>query len=174
MPDELSLDDPADLAVDETTGEILDDAEDEEVDLAGWVWEAMEPPVRRERLAELRTWVHWLVRTYPWTHAHVTPCWYEHKDVREHLTALFVSWVRTYTPGSKRDTAEVEWIDALYRTMPRLSLQECGPQKHTEQRAREFKDTDRVFEVHSKVSDDMTAAAQHPGLHEMIRQGVEQ
>ncbi|MER6913932.1 hypothetical protein ABT354_19855 [Streptomyces sp. NPDC000594] len=174
MPDGLPADDPADFLVDEDTGEILDDAEDGEADLAGWVWEAMEPPVRRERLVELRTWVHWLVRTYPWTHSHVTPCWYRHRDVREHLTALFVSWVRTYTPGSKRDTAEVEWIDALYRTMPRLALKECGPQQHVEQRPRDFKDTDHGFLVHSKTSDDMTAEARHPAIAELIRQGVEQ
>lgn len=178
MPDEETHDNPPeDSLVDLGTGEIHDEAEDTEAeaDLAGWVWEAMEPPVRRERLAELRPWVHWLVRTYPWTQAHVTPCWYQHTDVRELLTALFLSWVRTYSPGEKRDTAEVEWIDALYRIMPRLTLQECGPHKHTEQRARKFEDSDRVFEIHSKVSDDMTDQARpHPGLHEMIRQGVEQ
>lgn len=181
MPDDESYDiPPMDGLVDEDTGEILDgldieEGEEEEVDLSGWVWVVMEPAVRRERLAELRTWVQWLVRTYPWTLTHLTPCWYQHKDVCELLTALFVSWVRTYSPGSKRDTAEVEWIDALYRTVPRIALKECTAQKHTDPRVREFRDYDRAFEIYSKVSDDMTDKALiHPGLHEMIRQGAEQ
>ncbi|MEU3904172.1 hypothetical protein AB0F20_10170 [Streptomyces goshikiensis] len=176
MPDEQSYGEG--VLADETTGEILEPGEDEadvEVDLSGWIWEVMEPAVRRERLAELRPWVKWLVRTYPWTLTHITPCWYQHRDVRELLTALFVSWVRTYSPGSKRDTAEVEWIDALYRTVPRVALQECTAQKHTDPRVREFKDDDRAFEIHSKVSEEMTVAAlTHPGLAEMIRQGADQ
>lgn len=176
MPDEQAY--GGDVLADEYTGEILDLEEEEEepeVDLSGWIWEVMEPPVRRERLAELRSWVQWLVRTYPSTLTHVTPCWYQHRDVRELLTALFVSWVRTYSPGDKRDTAEVEWIDALYRTLPRVTLQECNAQKHTDPRVREFKDSERVFEIHSKVSDDMTGPAlRHPGLEEMIRQGAGQ
>lgn len=182
MPDETTHDTlSGGIRVDEGTGEILDDLdpdsedEEEEVDLAGWIWEVMEPAVRRERLAELRSWVQWLVGTYPWTLTHITPCWYQHKDVRELLTALFVSWVRTYSPGSKRETAEVEWIDALYRTVPRMALQECNGQRHIDPRVRDFKDSERVFEIHSKVSDDMTTPARtHPGLHEMIRQGAEQ
>lgn len=169
MPDDFEIltvdDSPA--AVNTATGEVVDPA-----DLAGWVWEALEPPVRRERLAELRRWVQWLVRNYPFAQTHITPCWYAHRDVREHLTALFVSWVRVYTPGPKRDTAEVDWIDAMYRTLPRLTLKECSPSKHIPPVERELKDSDRTFEVHIKIADEMVAPAHHPGLHEMIRQGV--
>ncbi|MFD8316291.1 MULTISPECIES: hypothetical protein [Kitasatospora] len=186
MPDDL---DPADDApgeeeeeviegelVDERTGEILDEddfeAEIDEADLAGWVFDAMEPAVRRERMNELRIWVTWLVRTQR-KHAEITPCWYRHEDVRDRLAALFVAWVRVYSPGDKRDTAEADWFLIMDRIVAGLQLKECTAARHHEPEERQFAEREDEYLLYTKTSDAMTRPASHPAVHEMLRQGVE-
>lgn len=89
-----------------------------------WVWSAMAPAERRARLAQLRTWVEWLVAEYPSELAGTIPtCWYRHRSQVNRITALYVAWLRTYVEAgdNQRDTALVEWHDALDRTISRLN-----------------------------------------------------
>lgn len=93
-----------------------------------WVWEAMAPEARRERLRELARWADWLVRTFP--KVVVPPCWWRHSDVREHLTALYTGWVRTYSGEPQRDLAEAEWISTLHSLAPHLEVKMCAAGRH--------------------------------------------
>ena len=93
-----------------------------------WVWDAMDPEMRRERLRELGQWTAWLVRTFP--RVTVPPCWWRHPDVREHLTALYTGWVRTYSGEPQRDLAEAEWISTLHSLAPHLEVKVCSTGRH--------------------------------------------
>ncbi|MEV6260691.1 hypothetical protein AB0M42_08035 [Streptomyces sp. NPDC051784] len=96
-----------------------------------WVWSAMEPDERQERLRELAVWVDWLRTTFE-LHNTVPRCCYRHPPVVEHLTALYAGWVRTYAgdqaPG--RDLAEADWISTLHAFLPRLQLTACATGRH--------------------------------------------
>lgn len=98
-----------------------------------WVWSAMEPAERQERLRELAVWVDWLRTTFE-LHNSIPTCWYRHSPVVEHLTALYAGWIRTYAgeqvPG--RELAEVDWINALHALTPRLQLAACAAGQHEE------------------------------------------
>ncbi|MEU2389590.1 hypothetical protein [Streptomyces sp. NPDC007369] len=96
-----------------------------------WVWAAMDPAERRSRMRELGAWVDWL-RTAFELHNVITPCWYRHTAVVEHLTALYAGWLRTYAgetePG--RDLAEADWIHTLHAFTPHLKLPACATGTH--------------------------------------------
>lgn len=68
---------------------------EEESAAYGWVWSAMTPAERRAKMRELAEWVEWLRATFE-LHNQIPQCWYRHPPVREHLTALYAGWVRTY------------------------------------------------------------------------------
>lgn len=110
---------------------MADDQDQQEPELPAfgpWVWEAMDPEVRRERLRELAGWTAWLVRTFP--KVTVPPCWWRHADVREYLTALYAGWVRTYSGEPQRDLAEAEWISTLNSLAPDLEVKMCSAGRH--------------------------------------------
>ncbi|MEU1217149.1 hypothetical protein ABZ424_33120 [Streptomyces sp. NPDC005790] len=96
-----------------------------------WVWAAMDPMDRRQRLRELAAWVDWLRATFE-LHNSIPPCWYRHPPVVEHLTALYAGWIRTYAgeqvPG--RELAEADWINTLHAFTPRLQLAACATGMH--------------------------------------------
>ncbi|MER6256261.1 hypothetical protein ABT224_33420 [Streptomyces sp. NPDC001584] len=92
-----------------------------------WVWSAMTPAERETKLQELTGWVDWLLATYPKLHSKVPVCWYQHTDVIEHLTALFLGWVRTYAgdPAKLTLRSEIEWVSALHTMTPHLAIPAC-------------------------------------------------
>jgi len=108
---------------------ITDDQEDDEP--AGpprWVWDAMEPAERRARLRELATWTEWLVATFQ-LQTVVPQCWFRHRPVVEHLTALHIGWVRSYTdPSPGRDMPEADWLSTLHAFIPHLQISKCSNQ----------------------------------------------
>ncbi|WP_225844923.1 hypothetical protein [Streptomyces sp. HPF1205] len=113
----------------ELEGLVGDELVGEVVPHTGWVWAAMEPAERRARMRELAEWVDWLIDNH-WLHNTVPPCWYLHPPVREHLTALYVGWVRIYCAedgqaGGGRDLAEAEWIATLHNFAPYLQVATC-------------------------------------------------
>ncbi|MFE3557331.1 hypothetical protein ACFXKW_21050 [Streptomyces sp. NPDC059193] len=87
-----------------------------------WVWSAMDPAERRERLSRMAEWVAWLVKEYDEHRDKILPCWYRHPSALNRLTALYVAWVRVYVePGEEqRDLSLVEWHTALDRTVAEL------------------------------------------------------
>lgn len=94
-----------------------------------WVWAAMEPTERRQRLRELATWVDWLRRTFA-LHNQIPPCWYRHSPVVEHLTALYLGWLRTYASEPGTGVTEADWLNTLYGFLPRLQLAACATGTH--------------------------------------------
>lgn len=141
-----------------------------------WVWAAMTPPERRARLKELATWVDWLRSTFE-LHNQIPPCWYRHPAVIEHLTALYVGWVRTYageqSPG--RELSEAEWINTLHALTPRLQLATCATGIHTDPPPPIPAKPDAVeeFETYLATSDTTTQGARHPAEAEVRRLAME-
>ncbi|MET8537248.1 hypothetical protein ABZV67_37010 [Streptomyces sp. NPDC005065] len=141
-----------------------------------WVWAAMEPSERRQRLRELAGWVDWLRRTFE-LHNHIPPCWYRHPPVVEHLTALYVGWLRTYAGerAAGRELAEGDWINTLHNFTPRLQLAACASGRHQDPPplVAPPPGADEAFEVYLLTADTTTAAAAHPAAAELARRTAE-
>ncbi|MFC8533921.1 hypothetical protein ACFUJY_08185 [Streptomyces sp. NPDC057249] len=137
-----------------------------------WVWAAMDPTHRRAQLRELAVWVNWLRTTFE-LHNSIPQCWYRHSAVVEHLTALYLGWVRTYTgmPGSGRDLAEADWINVLHALTPRLQLAACATGRHEAAplHAPNRPGAAEEFEDYLLTSSAMTDPAQHPSPVEVSR-----
>lgn len=101
--------------------------EAQKTETSRWVWSAMPPAERETKLLELTGWVDWLLATYPKMHSKVPTCWFQHTDVIEHLTALFLAWVRTYAGDPSKITlrSEIEWVSALHTMTPHLAVPAC-------------------------------------------------
>ncbi|MEU8526634.1 hypothetical protein AB0C77_13740 [Streptomyces sp. NPDC048629] len=134
-----------------------------------WVWTAMEPADRRERLRELATWVDWLRVTFE-LHNNIPGCWYRHPSAVEHLTALYLGWVRTYAgpqePG--RGLGEAEWINTLHALIPRLSLPACAT-SHEPSPPRAAPTTSTDLQVFLDTSPTIAAPIFHPAEAEARR-----
>ncbi|GHF88975.1 hypothetical protein GCM10018790_77930 [Kitasatospora xanthocidica] len=93
-----------------------------------WVWSAMEPADRQQRLTELAMWVDWLTDHHH-LHRRIPRCWYRdgHEPVLEVLTALYLGWVRTYAGDPAQATAfgELAWIRELHAALPLLAAPTC-------------------------------------------------
>ncbi|WP_371798414.1 hypothetical protein OG963_04015 [Streptomyces sp. NBC_01707] len=137
-----------------------------------WVWAAMDPPERRARMRELAIWVDWLRRTFE-LHNNIPPCWYRHPPVVEHLTALYVGWLRTHAgeQPAGRELAEADWINTLHNLTPRLQLAACASGRHQDPPplVAPPPGADEAFELYLLTADTTTAAAAHPAAAELAR-----
>lgn len=141
-----------------------------------WVWAAMDPAERRARFRELAAWVAWLTAAHE-LHNTIPACWYRHPKIREHLTALYAGWVRSYCQeeNTGRDLAEAEWISTLHAMEPYLKMPACAP-KHVpppapppEREAREREERAQALEEYLLTSDFGTEAGHHPAPDEALR-----
>lgn len=134
-----------------------------------WVWEAMAPDERRQRLRELGEWVAWLRRTFE-LHNQLPPCWYQHPPVVEHLTALYIGWVRTYAaPTEPQGLAEAEWLNTLHALLPRLGLATCAAGTHDAAPIPPRPHEDENFAVYVAAAPRMDQPPRHPATAEMRR-----
>lgn len=140
-----------------------------------WVWAAMDPMDRQQRLRELATWVDWLRATFE-LHNSIPRCWYRHSPVVEHLTALYAGWIRTYAgeqvPG--RELAEADWINILHAFTPRLQLAACATGMHQPPPPvppvmSVMPGTVDDFDSYLACSETTNATAAHPAAAEMLR-----
>lgn len=142
-------------------------------EITRWVWRAMEPGVRETRLMELTGWVdEWLVRAHPKVHAKIPYCWHQHEDIIEHLTALFLGWVRTYAgdPGKLSLRAEMEWITAMHTLTPHLGNPSCqATNVHQEPPPRKKPDGELLEQWMVNDPEFLTAPAKHPAHAELSR-----
>ncbi|MFX4293628.1 hypothetical protein [Streptomyces bohaiensis] len=132
-----------------------------------WVWDAMEPADRAERLVQLQQWVTWLRTTHE-LHKEIPECWYRHSAVLERMTALYAGWCRAYinpTPG--RDHAELEWITALDSAIPRMKLAACASGHDPKRPPQPVSDTGFTDFLSSAW---VTRPAQHPAEAEAALQ----
>jgi hypothetical protein len=159
------LNDPAALWVAAPEGPVDD------VPPYGWVWSAMPPAERREKMRELAGWVDWLIAVHELKNT-IPACWYRHTKVLEHLTALYAGWVRTYCRGedSGRDLAEAEWLSTLHTMEPYVKVPACAT-RHVPppEPLPESEDRARVLEEYLLTSSFGTAPAQHPVPGETLR-----
>jgi hypothetical protein len=136
-----------------------------------WVWAAMEPADRRERLRELAVWVDWLRRTFE-LHNQVPACWYRHPPVVEHLTALYVGWLRTYAGEPGTGVPEADWINTLHGFVPRLQLAACAAGTHQPPPPAPPVPAPGDFATFVETSPEMTDPADHPAAAELARQAA--
>ncbi|OKJ02140.1 hypothetical protein AMK18_12060 [Streptomyces sp. CB01249] len=136
----------------------------------------MDPVDRRARLRELAIWVDWLRSAFE-LHNSIPQCWYRHPSVVEHLTALYVGWLRTYAGDQTagRDLAEADWINVLHNFTPRLRLAACTGGRHQEPPALVplSSGASEAFEVYLTSAEVLTTEAAHPAAAELARRTAE-
>lgn len=75
-----------------------------------WSWRDLGPKAAEELRSQLTDWVGWLRSRYPLAKK-VPPCWHEHPEVVEELTALWLAWQGAYADANASLTAPAEWHD---------------------------------------------------------------
>lgn len=99
-----------------------------------WLWEGLEPEAQRALWIELDTFVTWLQNRILSHHASkegwIAPCWYQHPDAVEQLTALMVAHKASYHPKSKKPSHTlVDWFQrGLWPTMDTLKQRQTFKQ----------------------------------------------
>lgn len=75
-----------------------------------WCWRDLGPKAAEELWAQLTEWIDWLRSRYPLAKK-IPPCWPEHPEVIEELTALWLAWEHAYVDPNASLTAPAEWHD---------------------------------------------------------------
>ncbi|GAB3665529.1 hypothetical protein GCM10027596_31850 [Nocardioides korecus] len=109
--------------LDETTNTVTDVAADvlsrvedlETLNASGrlpsaWSWRNLGDVATKQLWQELTGWVDWLRSRYPLARK-VPPCWSEHPEVVEELTALWLAWQYAYEERDAPLTAASDWHD---------------------------------------------------------------
>lgn len=165
------MSDPTDLAA--PAPAVDHDREEKAEQITRWVWRAMEPDERESRLMELTGWVdEWLFRAHPKVHAKIPRCWHRHEDIIEHLTALFLGWVRTYAgdPAKLSTRGEIEWITSMHALTPHLGSPSCEAGKvHQAPPPRPAPNGEALEDWLDTEPEFLTAPAKHPAQAELSR-----
>jgi hypothetical protein len=122
----------------------VDDAHDDDVLLAPaivqpvgaprpYLWSAHTPAEQAQALDELELWTGWLVHRYRLDHRTIPPCWPQHSDLIEELSALRLAWQTAYATLANGD-APLAWHEHFALARERLSLavsrSGCRPMEH--------------------------------------------
>lgn len=75
-----------------------------------WCWRDLGPKAEDELWSQLTDWVDWLRRRYPLAKK-IPPCWVEHSEIVEELTALWLAWQHAYVEADAPMTAAADWHD---------------------------------------------------------------
>jgi hypothetical protein len=90
----------------------------------GWCWREIGPRGAEALWQELTSWVRWIRHRYPLARR-IPPCWSDHPEIVEELTALWLAWQAAYTEPDASLTAAADWHD---RWLPGLLYRiEHGP-----------------------------------------------
>jgi len=84
-----------------------------------WCWRTIGPHGAEELWHQLTDWVAWIRNRYPLARK-IPPCWAEHPELVEELTALWLAWQHAYEDTDAPLTAAADWHDrwlpgVLYR-----------------------------------------------------------
>jgi hypothetical protein len=91
---------------------------------SAWCWRTLGEQGSEELWTELKDWVTWIRHRYPLAKK-IVPCWPEHPEVVEELTALWLAWQAAYEQPDPQLTAAADWHD---RWLPGLLRRlEHGP-----------------------------------------------
>jgi hypothetical protein len=89
-----------------------------------WCWRTVGPLATDELLSQLNQWVTWIRQRYPLAKK-IPPCWADHPETVEELTALWLAWQAAYEASDASLTAAADWHD---RWLPGvLHRMEHGP-----------------------------------------------
>lgn len=75
-----------------------------------WCWRDLGPKATEELWYQLTEWVGWLRSRYPLAKK-IPPCWGEHPEIVEELTALWLAWQGAYVDPNASLTAAAKWHD---------------------------------------------------------------
>ncbi|WP_051640318.1 hypothetical protein [Cellulomonas sp. URHE0023] len=99
------------------------------------VWSAFSPADQELLLEELDLWVTWLVERYRLDHRIVPPCWTQHGQLIEELSALQLAWQGAFASSAVAD-APLNWHErfavARQRIADCVSRTGCRPDAHRE------------------------------------------
>jgi len=83
-------------------------------------WLAHPPPPARLLLPDLEPWVEWLAGHYTLDHRIIPPCWAQHWELIEELSALHTAWQDAYAETSHGD-APLTWHERFAPARQRLT-----------------------------------------------------
>jgi hypothetical protein len=94
-----------------------------------WCWRDLGPRAEEELWKELASWVGWIRARYPLARK-IPPCWAEHPEIVEELTALWLAWQYAYVERGAPLTAAADWHDrwlpgVLYRLEHGVHALDC-------------------------------------------------
>jgi hypothetical protein len=75
-----------------------------------WCWRTLGEQGAGELWSQLEDWVAWIRHRYPLAKK-IPPCWPEHPEVVEELTALWLAWQAAYEQPDTQLTAAADWHD---------------------------------------------------------------
>lgn len=142
--------------------------------LQRWVWVNMKAEERPERLAELALWVDWLAATFPEARPQIARCWYRHDSIRDHLTALYLGWARTYAgdPSKLGLRSEMEWVKEFHAFLPWLGSGSCRS-GHQDTPNPQLTDGEAYTKWVDSNPDFLAASAWHPAQAQAVRLAAE-
>jgi hypothetical protein len=84
-----------------------------------WCWRTVGQHGAEELWTQLIAWVAWIRNRYPLARK-IPPCWADHPELVEELTALWLAWQHAYEDKDAPLTAAADWHDrwlpgVLYR-----------------------------------------------------------
>ena len=84
-----------------------------------WCWRTIGHHGAEELWTQLTGWVAWIRNRYPLARK-IPPCWGDHPELVEELTALWLAWQHAYEDADAPLTAAADWHDrwlpgVLYR-----------------------------------------------------------
>jgi len=134
------LDALAHEATDTVTGLVsrLEDVESRAVSAGrtptSWCWRTIGPHGAEELWHQLTDWVSWIRNRYPLARK-IPPCWDEHPELVEELTALWLAWQHAYEDTEAPLTAAADWHDrwlpgVLYRLEHGPFALDCANEHH--------------------------------------------
>jgi hypothetical protein len=77
---------------------------------AAWCWRDLGPHAQAELMDQLDAWTAWLRHRYPLARR-IPSCWYQHPELIEELTALWLAWQGAYQQPDAPLTAAADWHD---------------------------------------------------------------
>jgi hypothetical protein len=84
------------------------------------------PKAEEELRTQLTDWVGWLRSRYPLA-TEIRPCWPEHPEIVEELTALWLAWQHAYADPDATLTAAADWHDRWLSGLLHRHRLEHGP-----------------------------------------------
>lgn len=95
-----------------------------------WCWREIGPRGAEALWRELTSWVRWIRHRYPLARR-IPPCWGDHPEIVEELTALWLAWQAAYTEPDASLTAAADWHDRwlpglLYRLEHGVFALDCS------------------------------------------------